>query len=163
MRMQTTRDSITNDFSVELNMTGNNLDPDKVTEIVGLAPVKAARNGEPRRPGTTETHEQGFWCYETSSQDEVNECRDHQLKCLVESVEPHVERLRDAGVERIYFYYTLSSFIGLLNVRFQSETLEKLGRIGADLYVSGFDCFNPKHSIWKEDGAVASIPADGQA
>jgi len=162
--MQVTRDNITNDFSVEINLIGRNADPEKITAILGLTPLKAARAGDPRRNGSPDAvYEEGFWSYETSSQDDVNQCRDHQLNCLADAIEPHVQKLREAGVERIYFYYTLSSFLGILNIHFKSETLEKLARIGADLHVSGFDCFNPKHPIWQEDGSLMEAPADGKA
>lgn len=159
MLMNSTSDTITNDFSVEINFIGSNLDPSRVTEIIGLEPIKTATTGQPRRSGSDAVYEEGFWAYEVSSTDEVTECRDHQLNCLVDQVEPHLERLRDAGVEKIYFYYTLSSFVGLMNVRFKAETMAKLGQINADLYVSCFDCFNPKHSIWKDGAAMA----DGNA
>lgn len=160
MRMQLTRDNLTNDFSVEVNLMGQNMDPDQVTQILGLKPLKAARAGDPRRNGNPDAvYEENFWCYEISSQDDVNECRDHQLTCLADTIAPRMDELRAAGVERIYFYYTLSSFIGILNVHFKKETLAKLAAIGADLHVSGFDCFNPKHPMWQEDGALA----DGNA
>lgn len=164
--MHVNSDSITNEFSVEINLIGSELDPDQITAILGLEPVKIARAGEPRCNGKEDSfHEHGFWAYETTSHDEVNECRDHQLICLAESIEPHIEKLRSAGVERIYFYFTLSSVFGLLNIRFKAETLELLGRIGADLYVSCYDCFNPNHPIWRQPSMAeaASAPADGKA
>jgi hypothetical protein len=126
------------------------LAPSRNTTILGLDPVEGARSGDPRRNGNgIGMHEEGFWSYEAASHDDVNECRDHQLVCLVDSIEPHVESLRSAGVERIYFYYTLSSFTGLMNIRFRPDTLAKIGRLNADLYVSCFDCFNPKHPFWQ--------------
>ncbi len=161
MHMQPTRDNIANDFSVEVNFTGAALDPDRITEITGLAPLKSAKTGDARQ-NSDSVCEEGFWSYETSSHDDVNECRDHQLICLVDKLEPHVAELHAAGVERIYFYYTLSSFVGLMNIRFKAETMEKLGRINADLYVSCFDCFNPNHSIWQDDEAMADASANGK-
>ena len=155
-------DNITNDFSVEVNLVGNNIDPERITEILGLEPVKSGRTGEPRNNGRGEAvHEQGFWTYEISSNDEINECRDHQLLCLAEKLEPHAEALRAAGVERFYFYFTLSSFVGLLNIRFKAETLATLARLNADLYVSCFDCFNPRHEIWNGTELAASPDKDG--
>ena len=149
---------IQNDYSVEVNLCGHDLDPDRVTEILGLAPVEAARKGDSRHNGHANgVYEDGFWAYERISSDDVNECRDHLLACLVSSVEPHIEKLRAAGVERIYFYYTLSSFTGLMNIRFKADTLEKLGRIDADLYVSCFDFFNPKHPFWQADPSLEKI------
>jgi hypothetical protein len=159
--MHSTRDNITNDFSVEVNFTGQNLDPARVTEIIGLQPIKSAKTGEPRRNGGA-VHEEGIWAYETSSNDEVTECRDHQLNCLIDKVQPRMEELREAGVERTYFYFTLSSFVGLLNIRFKAETLARLGSLNADLYVSCFDCFNPKHSIWQDGAAVAENHAESE-
>ncbi|MBC8145131.1 MAG: DUF4279 domain-containing protein [bacterium] len=150
-----------NDYSVEVNMLGKDLEPAAVTSILGLEPMEAARSGEPRRNGKGNgSHSEGFWAYEAASHDDVNECRDHQLVCLVDRIEPNIEKLRASGVERIYFYYTLSSFTGLMNIRFRPDTLAKLGRLDADLYVSCFDCFNPKHPFWQsaetEDG---NLPA----
>jgi hypothetical protein len=138
-------DLLRNDFSVEVNFVGRELDPDRLTSILELQPTNAARAGQPRNNGRgNAAYQDGFWVYEVSSNDEINECRDHQLNCLVDAVAPKVDQLRAAGVERIYFYYTLSSFAGMLNIRFKAETLQKLGGIDADLYVSCFDCFNPK-------------------
>ncbi len=162
--MQLTRDNLTNDFSVEINLIGQNIDPERITAILGMQPLKTARAGDPRRnDGSESVHEHGFWTYEVSSQDDINECRDHQLNCLVEAIAPHIDQLRENGVETIYFYYTLSSFLGLLNIHFKAETLKKLALIGADLHVSCFDCFNPNHSIWREDGSLAATPTDGQS
>jgi hypothetical protein len=139
-----------NDYSVEVNLLGKDLDPAMVSTILGLEPAEAARSGEPRRNGHGDgTHLEGLWTYEAASHDDVNECRDHQLVCLVDSIAPKIEQLRAAGVERIYFYYTLSSFTGLMNIRFRPDTLAKIGNLGADLYVSCFDCFNPKHPFWQ--------------
>ena len=162
MLMHSTRDNITNDFSVEVNFTGQGLDPAKVTEILGIEPIKTAKAGDPCRNGTS-SYEEGIWAYEVSSNDEVTECRDHQLNCLIDKVEPRMAELREAGVERAYFYFTLSSFVGLMNIRFKAETLARLGSLDADLYVSCFDCFNPKHSIWQDGAAIAESPVDGQA
>jgi hypothetical protein len=160
--MHLNTDSITNDFSVEVNLLGSNLDPERITSITGLEPVKAARKGDPRSVGKEgSVYEQGFWAHEISSNDDVTECRDHQLVCLAQSLEPHIDKLRDAGVERVYFYYTLSSYVGLLNVRFKAETLQTLAKLDADLYVTCFDCFNPNHPIWRD--AMAESPVDGQA
>jgi hypothetical protein len=156
--MQTNGHTITNEFSVEVNLTGAAIDPARITEILGLQPTTSASTGEPRRskPGDApKVYTEGFWAYEVSSNDEVNECRDHQLNCVVDTLTPHCERLREAGVERIYFYFTLSSFLGLMNIHLQTETMSKLSAIGADLYISCFDCFDPSHAFWSEEDATA--------
>jgi hypothetical protein len=150
-------DQVTNEYTIEVDFTGDRLDPEKVTAIMGLQPTECAKAGDPRRNGHGHegaTYEHGFWTYDATSQDDVDECRDAHLKQLAEMVEPHVERLREAGVERIYFYYTLCSHIGLMNIHFKAETLRKVCDIGADLYVSCFDCFNPNDPIWKEDSSL---------
>src|SRR5256885_14626977 len=51
MRMQLNSDSITNDFCVEVNLIGAELDPERVTSITGMQPVKAARAGDARTMG----------------------------------------------------------------------------------------------------------------
>lgn len=148
--MNNAHDPTTNDFSVELNLVGRDLDPERISAILGIDPSKAARAGEARahcRNGSA--YELGFWAHEISSTDEVTQCRDHQLTCLADTVAPHAASLREAGVERIYFYFTMSSFIGLLNVKFNAETMRKLGELDADLYVSCYDCFDPQHPFWK--------------
>ncbi len=145
-----TNDYVTNDYCIEVNFLGADLDPERISEILGMEPTKAARRGAPLQNGNG-TYEEGHWIYEASTQDDLTQCRDHQLTCMIESVEPHIERLREAGVDRIQFYYTLSSFIGLMNIRFKSETMARLGAINADLYVSCYDCFDPNHPFWKLD------------
>lgn len=133
-------------------MTGADLDPAKVTEILGLVPTDSARTGDPRRNGHADAaYTEGFWCHEVSAQDEINQCRDHQLCNLVDIIEPKADLLRSAGVERIYVYFTLSSYVGMMNLHFKAETMGKLSKIGADLYVTCFDCFNPNHAFWQEE------------
>ncbi len=157
--MQTNGHAITNEFSVEVNLTGAALDPAHITEILGLQPTTAACAGDARKSGdAAKVHTEGFWAYEVSSNDEVNECRDHQLNCVVDTITPHRERLREAGVERIYFYFTLSSFVGLMNIHLHPSTMSKLSAIEADLYITCFDCFDPQHAFWNEseEGNAAS-------
>jgi hypothetical protein len=153
------KDYVTNDYSVEVNLVGTALDPERITEILQLQPAKSACRGG-ARPSGNGTYEEGYWVYEASSQDDLTECRDHQLSCLLESIEPHVPALRAAGVERINFHFTLSSFIGLMNIRFHSETMARLGAIDADLYVACYDCFDPKHPYWRLEIGDQSAQAD---
>ena len=112
----------------------------------------AARNDAPSGP----LHEGGFGSHEVNARDDVNECRDHQITCLIDAISPKREELRAAGVDRIWFYYTLASSIGLLNIRLRPETMAQLAALEADLYISCFDCFNPKHEFWKGEETVAS-------
>lgn len=146
---------LTNDYSVEVTLTGENFDPEKASAILGVQPTKSGCKGEPRQ-----AHHGGavwdasFWAREINSRDDVNQCRDHHISCLIDDIEPHIGTLRDAGMERIYFYFTLSSSIGLLNMKLNASTMGRLADIGADLYVSCFDCFNPNHAFWQEDGAA---------
>jgi len=147
--MMMNSDALTNITSVEVNLVGVRLDPDRVTTILGLEPSGAARSGEPcSRKDPMKLRDEGYWAHEISAGDELTECRDHGINCLADSLLPHRDTLRDAGVERIYFYYTLSSFIGMLNVRLKSETMRKLSELEADIYVSCFDCFDPNHEFF---------------
>ena len=142
----------TNTYSVELTLTGDNLDPERVTALLDLEPSTAGLKGDERRvtpDGERKVWETGTWSHDVDSSDDVNECRDHQLLCLVDAIEPHLAQLREEGLERIYFYYTLTSSIGLMNLRLRPETMKRLGAIDADLYVSCFDCFDPDHDYWK--------------
>lgn len=157
--MSSVNDCCTNDFSVELNLMGHDLDPDRVTSILGLRPVKAGRKGDPRTfSADGGVYDMGFWVHEISSQNEITDCRDHQLTCLADAIMPHVDALESAGVERIYFYYTMSSFIGMLNIKFNAETMAKLGSINADLYVSCYDCFDSKHPFWSFEQETPGKP-----
>ncbi|HVZ37728.1 MAG TPA: DUF4279 domain-containing protein [Candidatus Kapabacteria bacterium] len=146
--MRATHDCLTNEFTVELNLIGEHLDPERVTAILGLRPLRTARAGDARSTPNGGCYQEGFWIHEVVSNDDIHECRDHLLNRLADAVAPHTRQLSDAGVERIYFYYTMSSSIGLLNIRFKAQTMEKLSRLGADLYVSCYDCFDPKHPYW---------------
>lgn len=142
-------DSLTNITSVEVNLVGTTLDPDRITAILGIQPSCAGRAGDAcGHPDPMRLRDEGFWAHEMSAGDGVVECRDHGVNCLADALLPNVDQLRDAGVDRIYFYYTLSSFIGMLNVRLKSETMRKLSDLGADIYVSCFDCFDPNHSFF---------------
>src|SRR5438045_1280584 len=93
-------EQIQNDYSVEVNLCGKELNPDRVTEILDIQPAETAKRGEARHAGHTHGgYDEGFWAYESNSHDDVNECRDHQLVCLVDKIEPKIEQLRAAGVE----------------------------------------------------------------
>jgi len=143
--------NVTNEYSVEVNLLGTSLDPERITSILGIEATKSAKVGQPRRKGQDDSvYDESFWAYEVSSRDDINECRDYQILCVADIIEPKVDLLKEAGVERIYFYYTLSSFYGMMNVRLKAETMDRLARIGADLYLTGFDCFNPKHPFWQD-------------
>lgn len=158
--MSGSTNSVANEYSVEVNLLGTNFDPERISSILGIEASKSAVAGQPRRKDRDDSvHEESFWAYEVSSQDDINECRDYQIACVADIIEPNIEQLREAGVERIYFYYTLSSFYGMLNVRLKAETMERLTRIGADLYLTGFDCFNPNHPFW-QDGENELVDTD---
>lgn len=142
---------LTNDYSVEITLTGDDFDPGTATEIMGLTPTKSGRKGEARDSGRNgSVWETGFWSREISSRESAEECRDQHLGCLADEIRPHIDKLRAIGLERVYFYFTLTSPIGMLNLRLKPETMRKLCDIEADLYVSCFDCFNPNHSFWKD-------------
>jgi hypothetical protein len=143
--------AVQNDYSVEVTLLGKDLEPRTISTILGVEPAEAARNGDRHINGHGDgTYTEGFWSYEISSHDDVVECRDHQINSMIDILEPHLEEIRSAGVEKLYFYYTLSSFTGLMNIRIHAATLARLARIDADLYISCFDCFNPKHPYWKQ-------------
>src|SRR5688500_2818543 len=144
----------TNDYSVQVTLSGDRFDPARATGIIGLEPTKSGIKGEPRDPQSTEENaplwETGFWSRDVHSKDDIIECRDHQLLCLIDEIAPHIDALKSIGMERIYFYYTLASSIGMMNIRLQPETMRRLAAIDADLYITCFDCFNPKHEYWNE-------------
>lgn len=148
--LQTTTDAFfTNDYSVEVTLTGDGIDPEDISSILGKKPSKVGRKGDPRHPDRPDVHEESFWSHEINSRDDVNQCRDHHISCLIDDIAPHIGRLKDAGMERIYFYYTISSSIGMLNMKLNPETMRRLSDIDADLYISCFDCFDPNHDFWK--------------
>ncbi len=156
-------DQVTNEYTIEVDLIGDKVDPEAITRIMGLQPTDTACTGDPRKNGHEgAVHEHGFWTYDATNHDDTGDCRDHQLRVLAEQIAPKVEQLRDAGVERIYFYYTLCSQTGLMNIHFKAETLAHLSTIGADLYVSCYDCFNPNDALWKEEVSFEEESADGQ-
>ena len=143
---------LTNEYSIEVTLAGKDFDPVRATAIIGKEPMKSGRCGEPRHhhQENEACWEESFWSYEISSRDDINECRDHHITCLIDDIQPHIETLKAAGMERLYFYYTLTSSIGLLNIKLAPETMARLAGINADLYISCFDCFDPNHSFWNE-------------
>ena len=146
---------LTNEYSIEVTLTGESFQFEKATEILGLEPTKVGRKGEPKRKGQCNTvWEADYWSHEINSRDDVNTCRDHHISCLVDQIAPHVEALKAAGMERVYFYFTLSSSIGLLNMKLNPATMKRLADVDADLYISCFDCFDPGHSFWKEEAGA---------
>lgn len=152
---------LTNDYSVEVTLAGEDFDPEQASTILGVKPTKSGYKGESRA-----AHQDGavwntsFWSREISSRDDVTQCRDHHISCLIDDIEPHIDNLRKAGMERLYFYFTLTSSIGLLNIKLSPSTMSRLAGLDADLYISCFDCFNPNHAFW-QDGA--EVEADDTA
>ncbi|MCE2503662.1 MAG: DUF4279 domain-containing protein [Chlorobi bacterium] len=144
---------LTNDYSVEVTLAGKDFDPVKASQLLGKEPTKSGRCGEPRHlhQESDACWKESFWSYEISSRDDIHECRDHHISCLIDDIQPHMEALKEAGMERVYFYYTLASSIGLLNIKLAPATMRRLSEIEANLYISCFDCFNPNHAFWKED------------
>ncbi len=143
---------LTNDFTVQVTLSGENLNPDDVSTILGIDPETIGRKGEERRvseDGTVHNWEEGVWSHELSARESVDECRDHCLLSLVDQIAPSHARLKEVGVQRIYFYYTLASSIGMMNIRLRPETMRRLSEINADLYVTCFDCFDPKNEYWQ--------------
>ncbi len=144
---------LTNDYSVQVTLIGDDLDPDEVSTIISLEPTTIGRRGEERpslNGSESRSWEQGVWSHEISTRDDVNECRDHQILRMIDEIEPRHDDLKQAGVDRIYFYYTLASSIGMMNIRLRPETMRRLADINADLYISCFDCFDPSDRYWKD-------------
>ena len=143
---------LTNEYSVEITLAGKNFDLEKANQLLDKEPTKSGQCGEPRHlhKENEACWEESFWSYEISSRDDIHQCRDHHISCLIDDIQPHIEALKKAGMERIYFYYTLASSIGLLNIKLAPGTMRRLAEIDADLYISCFDCFNPNHAFWKE-------------
>ena len=143
---------LTNEYSIEITLTGKDFDPEKATRILGKEPTKSGKCGEERNSMRENAGcwDESFWSYEISARDDINECRDHHISCLIDDIAPHTEVLKEAGMERIYFYYTLASSIGLLNIKLTPTTMSRLAEINADLYISCFDCFDPNHEFWNE-------------
>jgi hypothetical protein len=152
-------DQVTNEYTVEVDLLGDALDPEKITAIMGVKPSESAKAGEPRKHNHGALHDHGFWTYEAVTEGDISECRDYQLQCLADMIHPHLDQLRGAGVERIYFYYTLCSHTGLMNIHFKTETLAWISARGAYLYISCFDCFNPNDPMWKENASLSEEEA----
>ena len=50
-------------LEIELRIRGDSLDPDFLTQQLGVPPTSSARMGDPTEDGRTRTHESGEWSY----------------------------------------------------------------------------------------------------
>lgn len=74
-------------YTVELRIAGQNLDPDEVTKHLGIEPTQVRRRGERRSENSTWT--ENMWAYEIiPSQQEAWQSLSDGLMTLLESMRP---------------------------------------------------------------------------
>ena len=132
--------------TVSYRLTGNDLDPDSITELVGLEPRTAYRKGELRTfPDGSfgAPHRFGMWSMSTEGLVARTEDLDRHLVWLLDRLEPAGEQLRalvDGGYRADFF---CGCFMGGWNSGWEvpAGILERIGQLGARI---GLDIYGPE-------------------
>lgn len=130
---------------VSLRLVGKNLDPDKITEQLGLEPNSAERRGKIKgKSGETYNRKSGYW--NLSSRLRRNATLQNHVKDILEQIKPKKRTLRRM----------LGECYGVLNIAVQPH--EELANVGytfpASLLVEfvslGFDIRLSFYMPWGE-------------
>lgn len=127
-------------YTVELRITGQNLDPDAITRALGLVPTLVRKIGEPKMEGATARWSSNTWGYEIlpRSNDDWPSLEDG-LKALLNTLEPIREKLKTCSAGNdIYFWcgHFTSSFDG--GPILSPSLLKLLGDFGVQLFLETY-------------------------
>lgn len=130
-------------YTVELRISGQTLDPDEVTRVLGLVPTRVARKGEPKVDGGTSQWTANMWGFELvpPGKDDWSSLSDG-LQALLRSFGPIRDRLHaySRGNE-LYLWcgHFTSSFDG--GPSLSPTLLKALGDFGVELILDTYcDC-----------------------
>ena len=125
---------------VSLTISGKNLDPDKVTEMLGINPDNWAIRGEPLSPNNKKKCKQGFWALESGPSHWLFETK---LRKILNKIVPVKHRLRklieeNKDVQHIYLDIGVmppeNSFVA--HYSFGADLLNQFTSIGIDIDIS---------------------------
>lgn len=113
-------------------LTGDRLDPEVVTRMLGTPPSDAGKRGEPRPRDPTRVHRTGAWSLESSAVlSEMDDHLDDHLRWLLDQIEPHARQLEDVVAEQdLVAEFWCVVLMESANVDFELQP-ETIGRVAA--------------------------------
>jgi hypothetical protein len=125
---------------VELVIGGRYLDPQKVSEALGIPPDSCGKRGEPASSKSKRIRKAGSWVLESTQSKWRIETQMRDILKRISPVKEHLRRLiqEDATVERAYLLVALSPPEGqpAASYSFPSELVQKFASLGLDIVVS---------------------------
>ena len=125
-------------YTVELRITGSNLDPDQVTESLGLAPTQVRRKGEKKSPASSWTT--NMWGFEVLPPNRSDwDTLSDGLTTLLSTLEPIRNSLRPyLSANEVYIWcgHFTSSFDGGPSI--SPNLLKSLADFGAQLVLDTY-------------------------
>jgi hypothetical protein len=121
-----------------LNIVGKNLDPDKITQAIGVEPDSCGKRGEPMTYGDGKK-KQGYW---TICRQRSNATYETQFKNIIKRIEPHQKRLRHiiAGKDVYQAYLEIAvrplAKYPVSKYEFKAELLDMFMSMGVDIGLS---------------------------
>jgi hypothetical protein len=122
---------------VQLTIGGRFLDPQKVSEMLGIPPDFCSKRGEPDAPNSKRRCKAGSWGLES---DESNWRIETQMKSILKRVAPIKERLgqllkEEASIERAYLLIALCPTGGHTSIHygFPSNLIAAFSSLGFDV------------------------------
>jgi len=127
-------------YTVELQIVGQDLNPEEVTRTLGLAPTQVRRKGEPKVEGATSKWTTNMWAFEVLPQgrDDWSSLGD-ALASVLSTFGPLRDRLHAySAANQIYLWcgHFMSSFDG--GPTFSPGLLKSLGDFGVQLVLDTY-------------------------
>jgi hypothetical protein len=136
--MENQKNSVDSKIKVHINITDFDVDPEEITEIIGIQPTKTRKAGDPVPRTIIKTKMNGWLLYAPC--DPFKSDLDEQVEKLLEIIEPYKDNFsklpKGTHIELSCFLYSYKErpIIG-----FSAESIKKLAEIGASIDVDSYD------------------------
>lgn len=127
-------------LKISLRLWGTELDPDKVTEILGITPTEHQMRGDLRTSPDgkkSRTLDLSHWVYTINASKMVDEEIDDLLKLLAYKDLRSIEKIEHAILD-VYVGLSDENFIvsSSFELRIDNNIINRIGRMGLDLRVT---------------------------
>lgn len=122
---------------------GPDLEPEVVSQLLGLEPTEAHRRGDPRVGKSGRRYSdfaEGLWGWRPDLAE--SEPLAEHLRALLDVMEPkavRLQRLKEMGL-RLDLFVGVFGSAGNFALILEQELLSRLGRLGADLVLDMYSC-----------------------
>jgi hypothetical protein len=129
------REDEKNEYRICFGMTAEDLDPDLVTSLLGLAPSLTFRRGDVTRGGRV----LGFGKWEHQFPNPEGDRGEEYLGRYAEQICALIPSLAETGAKKYYFHVWMTTYCGQINFDFRPDILGRLAKIPSSLFISVFD------------------------